>query len=173
MLADLSGHHDGTLNSVILDRSGNILFRQGLPGGGYAPPITINATGRQPPDGQAGRAYSTRSDGAQDPNRLGCRNRRRHPRSQPSGNRTPVRVYRRLYTYGLDGQFEHSTAFTTTLSPTCIAAADLTGNGLDDIVVADALNNSVQVAQDSRMVRLLLPSPCPLASPLRTSPLSM
>src|SRR5262249_9899584 len=51
-----------------------------------------------------------------------------------------------LYTYGPDGRFSRTTAFPTALPPTRIAAADLTGDGLDDIVVANSLDNRIQVA---------------------------
>src|SRR5262249_48413628 len=45
-----------------------------------------------------------------------------------------------------DGTVHRTTVFSTTLLPTRIAAADLTGNGLDDLVVADSLDNRVQGA---------------------------
>jgi hypothetical protein len=45
-----------------------------------------------------------------------------------------------------DGQVRRTTAFSTTRLPTRIAAANLTGDGLDDLVVADSLDDTVQVA---------------------------
>ena len=38
------------------------------------------------------------------------------------------------------------TAFATTALPTSLIAADLTGNGLDDLIAANALDNSVTIA---------------------------
>ena len=67
------------------------------------------------------------------------------PRPQPV--QAPTFVYTvSLYTVATDGTVRRTTAFSTPFLPTRIAAADLTGNGLDDIVVADSLDNSVQVA---------------------------
>ena len=40
----------------------------------------------------------------------------------------------------------HRIAFSTTALPTSLAAADLTGNGLDDLIAANALDNSVTIA---------------------------
>src|SRR5205085_167036 len=51
-----------------------------------------------------------------------------------------------LYTIAANGKVTRRTVFTTTLLPTRIAAADLTGDNFDDLVVADALDNSIQIA---------------------------
>src|SRR5262249_34280670 len=51
-----------------------------------------------------------------------------------------------LYTTSASGAVTHTTAFATTLLPTRLAAADLTGNGLDDLVTADSLDDSIQIA---------------------------
>ncbi len=51
-----------------------------------------------------------------------------------------------LYTIGANGQVARTTAYSTTLLPTRISTADLTGDGLDDIIVANSLDNSIQVA---------------------------
>jgi hypothetical protein len=164
-LANLTGHADGTLDSVILDRSGDILFRQGLPGsdGGLAPPVTINAKEFNPQTGKqeevtvhdltvlltpAGWAVAT-ADAMPDPTILASQHRFLYTVS--------------LYVVGPDGKFQRTTACTTPLLPTRIAAADL-GNGLDDIVVADGLDNSVQVA---------LQRPDGSFSPLMTLPVGL
>ena len=145
-LTDLTG--DGTPDSVILDSTGDILFRKGLPGSDseFAPPVTINASVYNPATTSmeeltahgltvlqtpTGSAVAT-ADAIPDPTLLATEHQFVYSVS--------------LYTYGPDDAFERSTAFTTTLLPTSIAAADLTGDGLDDIVVADSLNDSVQVA---------------------------
>ena len=45
-----------------------------------------------------------------------------------------------------EGVFSRYDAFSTTALPTSLAAADLTGNGLDDLIAANALDNSVTIA---------------------------
>jgi hypothetical protein len=135
-LTDLLGHPDGVKDSVILDRSGNLLFRQGLPGtdNQFAPPVTLNPS--RPARDLAvlqtarGRAIAT-ADASPDPDLLVSEHQFVYAVS--------------LYTSSPDGQFHRATAFSTTFLPTRIAAADLSGNGLDDIVVADSLNDCVQV----------------------------
>jgi hypothetical protein len=147
-LANLTGHPDGTLDSVILDGSGNLLFRQGLSGSSdsFAPPKPINAYVINNQTGKteeltardltvlhlaSGEAVAT-ADAIPDPNVLATEHQFVYSVS--------------LYTGGPDDKFQHTTAFTTNLLPMRIAAADLTGDDLDDIVVADSLNNSIQVA---------------------------
>jgi hypothetical protein len=133
-LADLTG--EGAADSVILDRSGNILFRQVRPGAGspFGPPVILNP-GRPARDltvlrTAARRAVATADAGAD-------------PDLSPVGHF----VYTvSLYAYGAGGQFRRTTAFSTPLLPTRLAAADLTGDGLDDLVVTDSLDNSIQVA---------------------------
>jgi hypothetical protein len=132
-LADLEG--DGIPDSVILDRSGNILFRRGLPGTDslFAPPVILNP-GRPARDltvvktgtGWAAAAAETRFD------------------STLAGPNAFVYTVS-LYTVAADGAVTRRTAFSTPLLPTRIAAADLTGNGRDDLIVANALDNSIQV----------------------------
>ena len=51
-----------------------------------------------------------------------------------------------LYTISANGQVSHRTAFATTALPTSLATADLTGNGLYDLIAANALDNSVTIA---------------------------
>src|SRR5262249_38418844 len=67
-----------------------------------------------------------------------------------------------LYTLGSDGKSSRRTAFSTTLLPTRLAAADLTGSGRSDVVVADALDNCIQIAfqqpDGSFSAPLLLPT---------------
>ncbi len=45
-----------------------------------------------------------------------------------------------------DGDVSRTIAFSTTALPTSLTAADLTGNGLDDLIAANALDNSVTIA---------------------------
>jgi hypothetical protein len=139
-LADLKG--DGTADSVILDTAGHALFRAGLPGGDdqFAPPVSLNDKAHLGQDRPArdltvlrtttGPAVAT-ADALPDP-----------ALSSPGNFAYTVS----LYAVAADGSVQRTTAFATALLPTRIAAGDLTGNGLDDLVVADSLDNSVQVA---------------------------
>jgi hypothetical protein len=139
-LADLTG--DGLPDSVVLDRSGRILFRKGLPGADspFAPPVPLNAdrqgrilrpgrdlTVLRTPKGLAVAAV----DESFDPNLSG-----------PNHFVYTISVY----TVAGNGTVQRASAFSTTLLPTHIAAADLTGDGLDDLVVTNTLDDSVQVA---------------------------
>ena len=139
-LADLNG--DGILDSVILDRSGNILFRAGLPGtdNQFHSPVTLNDTamiGANRPardltvvKTKTGWAIAT-ADASFDPT---------------LSSAGPLVYTVSLYTIGTHGSVIRTTAFSTPFLPTRIAAADLTGDGLDDLVVANSLNNTIQVA---------------------------
>jgi hypothetical protein len=134
-LADLDG--DGIPDSVILDRSGNILFRKGLPGIGnpFTPPVVLNP-GRPARDLTLVRTGSGWSIAAAD------------ARVDPAlSSAQHAFVYTvSLYTIAANGSVSRKTAFSTTALPTRVAAADLTGNGLDDLVAADSVANSVTVA---------------------------
>jgi hypothetical protein len=162
-LADLTG--DGILDGIVLDRSGNILFRKGLgTANQFAPPVILNDTfpettvedarekASSVPETNSedvrtardltvlhtgtGWAIAT-ADALPDPNLF-----------SPNSNF----VYTlSLYTVAADGSVRRTTTFSTTLLPTRIAAADLTDpagitNGLDELVVANALDNSVTIA---------------------------
>jgi hypothetical protein len=150
VLANLDS--DALPDAVVLDRFGNILFRQGLTVGGdsFAPPVPINDSIRNLQTGLleertardlAGLHTATGSviasaDASADPNVLAS---------------THQFVYSvSLYSAAGGGKFARTTAFTTSLLPTRIVAGDLSDpigvNGPDDIVVADALDNSIQVS---------------------------
>jgi hypothetical protein len=133
-LADLTG--DGLLDNVILNSAGNILFRKGLPGtdNPFAPPVVFNH-GRPARDltllhTATGLALAT-ADASFDPTLSGP-------------NHFVFTVS--LYSVAADGIVHRRTAFTTTRLPTRITAADLTGNGLDDLIVANSLDNSIHIA---------------------------
>jgi hypothetical protein len=151
-LANLTGKTD-ELDSVILDRSGNILFRAGVPGedGAFAPPsppingMVFNDQTKTNEEITArdltvlrtptGWAIAT-ADAIPDPNILATQHQFMYSVS--------------LYTYAPDPatgrMFKRTAAFATPLLATRIVAGDLTGDGLDDIVVADSLDNTIQVA---------------------------
>jgi hypothetical protein len=133
-LADVSG--DGIPDSVILDRAGNLLFREGVTGHNdqFAPPVVLNP-GRPARDltllrTGAGWAIATADSG--------------FDRTLSGPNHFVYTVS--VYAVGSGGFVTRTTAFSTSLLPTRIAAADLTGDGLDDLVVTDSLDRSIQVA---------------------------
>src|SRR5262249_38968842 len=167
-LVDLTG--DGILDSVVLDNSGNILYRAGLPGssGAFAPPVILNP-------GRPARAITVLRIGSQ----FAIAAADAHFDPMLSNGRFVFTVS--IYTPGAagdvssrvvygpppqlsstyrasEGMFTRSDAFATTALPTSLAAADLTGNGLDDLIVANALDNSVTI--------VLKISPGPLAAPI-------
>jgi hypothetical protein len=144
-LVDLNG--DGIPDSIVLDRSGNILFRQGLPGqgGAFAPPVILNP-GRPARDCAVVNTGSGLAIAAADA----------HFDPTLSSNGFVFDVS--LYTVSSQGTVRRTTAFSSPALPARIAAADLTGNGLDDLIVANALNNSVTIA--------LQPSPGTFAAPI-------
>ncbi len=148
LLADLNG--DGFSDNVVLHSSGNILFYKGLSGTNntFAPRVILKdkaAPGEDRPARDltvlhtgAGWVIAT-ADSLPDPTLA-----------------TPEHPFLytvSLYTIPVDIQVSgttafvpRTTAFATTLLPTRIAAADLTGDGLDDLVVANSLDNSIRVA---------------------------
>jgi len=155
-LVDLTGN--GILDSVVLDNSGNILYRAGLPGtsGAFAPPVILNP-------GRPARAITVLRIGSQ----FAIAAADAHFDPTLSNGRFVFTVS--IYTAGAagnvssqleygpppqlsstytasEGIFSRSDAFATTALPTSLAAADLTGNGLDDLIVANALDNSVTIA---------------------------
>ncbi len=147
-------NHDGSLDTVILDRAGNILFRKGLPGTAktFSPPVSVNGMlfNNQTKKTEeltardltvlrtaTGWAIAT-ADAIPDPNILATEHQFVYSVS--------------LYEYAAaSGKFQPTTAFTSTILPTRIAAADLVDptdivNGIEDLVVANSLDNSVTVA---------------------------
>ncbi len=142
LLASLVPGNSST-DSVILDRDGNILFRTLLPGSNtrFGPPVTLNAD-------QPARAITTLDTGnGPAVAAIDSPNAATFNAAADTFNYTVS-----LYTLGADGKpLPPTTAFTTTILPTSIAAGNLTDSigtsgGLDDIVVASALDNSVTIA---------------------------
>lgn len=133
-LVDLT--RDSIRDSVILDASGNVLFRQGLAGsdGAFMPPRILNADrrARDLTIVNTGSGYSVATaDSSFDP-----------ILSTPT-NPFPYTVS--LYAISA-GSITQTTAFSSLRLPTRIVAGDLTGDGRDDIVVANSLDNSTQVS---------------------------
>jgi hypothetical protein len=134
-LADLTG--DGIPDSVVLNSAGDILFRKGLKGSdNLFAPLKILNPGRPARDltvlqTASGMAIAT-ADANPDPTL-----------SSPGHFVYTVSLYR----VAADGTpLPPKTAFTTNLLPTRIVAAALTANGLDDLIVANSFNNSIQIA---------------------------
>jgi len=128
-LQDLTGTLDSNGNPIpdelILDSSGALLFRQGQGAPDqFAPPKIINpghpardATVFQTADGWAVAAVDE------------------------AGNTVSI------YTWNAaTASFERTAGFATGNLPVCIAAADLTGDGLDDLVVSNEFDDSVTIA---------------------------
>ena len=133
LLADVNG--DGIPDSIVLDRSGNILFRAGLPGAAdtFAPPEILNP-------GNPARAIAIFTIGSQ----LAIAAADAHFDPALSSSQFVFTVS--IYTVSKSGQISRRVAFSTTALPTSLTAADLTGNGLDDLIAANALDDSVTIA---------------------------
>jgi hypothetical protein len=132
-LADLDG--DGLADSLVLDRSGAILFRAGLPGNRFAPPVVLN------PDRPARDLTVLRTGAGWAAAAVDA------PGSEPTlapANLFPYRVS--LYTLAPGGSATRKTIYTGTRLPTRLAAADLSGSGRDDLVMANAQDGTVSVA---------------------------
>jgi hypothetical protein len=146
LLADLDGDH--IPDSVVLDRSGRILFRRGLgPAGSFAPPVVLNPE----LDSQTGQLLRPARDLALVDTGSGWAVAAADAGPDPLLSKQaghPVYTIS-LYTYDPStGKFKRTTAFATDFLPERIAAANLNGNadGLDDLIVANGLDNSVAVA---------------------------
>ncbi len=131
-LADLNG--DGVLDSIVLDRSGDILFRKGMPGAtnAFAPPVILNP-------GRPARVITVLRMGSQ----FAVAAADAHFDPTLSSSQFVFTVS--IYTVDQNGTTARRTAFSTTALPTSLTAADLTGNGLDDLIAANALDNSVSI----------------------------
>jgi hypothetical protein len=156
-LADLDG--DGIPDSIVLDRSGNILFRKGLAGAtrAFDPPVILNS-------GRPARAITILRIGPQFA--IAAADAQFDPTLSTSQFVFTVSIYTvtendnksslswvgprpqidSSFTGGDIGNISRRVAFSTTVLPTSLAAADLTGSGLDDLIAANALDNSVTIA---------------------------
>jgi uncharacterized repeat protein (TIGR01451 family) len=163
-LANLTGDKDGTLDAVVLDRSGNLLFRKGLSGAGnpFAPPVPLNDKAHLDSSGHIflQGLPSNDNQGEDRPARdltvltipkgeaIATADSLPDPHLSGAGHF----VYTvSLYTLAANGSGTRTTAFTTTLLPTRIVAGDLTDpagtpGGLDELIVANSLDNSVTIA---------------------------
>jgi hypothetical protein len=138
LLADLNG--DGAVDRVVLDRSGRILFRQGLPSSNlifqsptFAPPVILNPA-------HPAREITILRTGSELV--IAAADSRFDPDLSTSQFVFTVSVYR----VDSNGAVSRHTAFSTTAPPSRLVAADLTGDGLADLIAANPLDNSVTVA---------------------------
>jgi FG-GAP-like repeat/Bacterial pre-peptidase C-terminal domain len=132
-LVDLNG--DGTPDSIVLNRSGDILFRKGLAGASHAlaPPVILNP-GRPARDITILRVGNGLAVAAGDA----------HYDSSLSTSRFMFTVS--LYRVAADLTVSRRTAFAAADLPVRLAAADLTGDGLQSLVAANPLDDSVTIA---------------------------
>jgi FG-GAP-like repeat/Bacterial pre-peptidase C-terminal domain/FG-GAP repeat len=135
LYGDFSG--DGVGDTVVLDQSGNILFRAGLPGStnAFAPPVILNP-------GRPARAINEVLLGS----RLAIVAADAHYDSALSTSAGHFVFTVSLYTVGPNGQVTRIVAFAAADLPTSLATAQLTGNGLFDLIAANALADTVTIA---------------------------
>ena len=115
LVADVNG--DGTDDVLVVDGAGNILYRQGIPGqpGTFEPPVTVNP-------GTPSRDIAWVPDTNQGPVLASV---------DAHDNAISLYAYR-------DGGFVKVGSLATGFLPAQIIAADLNGNGWDDLVVRNA-----------------------------------
>jgi FG-GAP-like repeat/Bacterial pre-peptidase C-terminal domain len=132
-LADFNA--DGINDSIILDRSGEILYRAGIAGvaGTFAPPVVLNP-------GRPARAIAVLKIGSQ--YAIAAADAHFDPTLSADHFLFTVSIY----TVSATGRLARRTAFATTALPTSLVAAQLTANGLDDLIAANSLDNSVTIS---------------------------
>ena len=138
VVVDVNG--DGTDDALVVDGAGNILYRQGIPGqpGTFEPPVTVNPP---LPDG-------SNPDASRDIAWL------------PNTDQGPVLASVdakdntiSFYAYRDGGFVRLNGSLTTGGFPAQIIAADLSGDGLTDLVVRNAGDGTLSVYLGSPVVR--------------------
>ena len=121
---------DGTDDVLVVDGAGNILYRQGIPGqpGTFEPPVTINP-------GTPSRDIAWVPDTNQGPVLASV---------DAQDNAISLYAYR-------DGGFVKVGSLATGFLPAQIIAADLNGNGWDDLVVRNAGAGTLSVFFNNEM----------------------
>lgn len=137
---------DGILDSIVLDRSGNILFRKRLAitGNSLAPPVILN-TGYPARDIAVLRSGSGVAIAAAD------------ARFDPALSVDEFVFPLSSYTIDASGEVKRHVAASTTELPARLVAADLTGNGLDDLIAANPLDDTVTIAIQTSTGRFSTP----------------
>jgi hypothetical protein len=148
-LVNLTG--SGPLDSVVLDRSGNILYRKGLVGSNnaFAPPVILNL-------GRPARDITILNTGSG----LAIAAADAHFDSTLSTNQFVFTVS--FYTVAADGSVSRSTAFATPALPVRLATADLAGTGRADLIAVNSLDNSVTIALQTVPGRFAVPLTLPV-----------
>jgi hypothetical protein len=133
LLADITGNR--ILDSVVLDRSGEILYRAGLPRdtNSFAPPVILNP-------GRPARAIAMLKIGT----RFVVAAADSHFDPTLSTNQFVFTVS--IYSVSASGTVTRITAFSSSALPTSLSAAVLTSSGRQDLITANALDNSVTIA---------------------------
>ena len=130
LVADVNG--DGTDDVLVVDGAGDILYRQGIPGqpGTFEPPVTVN-----PPLPDGSNPYASRDIAW-----------------LPNTDQGPVLASVdahdndiSFYAYRDGGFVRLSGSLTTGQLPAQIIAADLSGDGLTDLVVRNASDGTLSV----------------------------
>ena len=130
LVADVNG--DGTDDVLVVDGAGDILYRQGIPGqpGTFEPPVTVN-----PPLPDGSNPYTSRDIAW-----------------LPNTDQGPVLASVdakdnaiSFYAYRDGGFVRLSGSLTTGQLPAQIIAADLSGDGLTDLVVRNAGDGTLSV----------------------------
>jgi hypothetical protein len=128
---------DGLLDTVVLDQSGDILFRAGLPGssGAFAPPEILNS-------GRPARAITAVEIG----NRMAIAAADAHydPTLSAAAGKFVFAVS--IYSIAPSNVVSRAVAFETPELPTSLAAAPLAPNGNFALIAAEAIDNTVSIA---------------------------
>ena len=161
LVADVTG--DGTDDVLVVDGSGNILFRQGIPGepGTFQPPITV-----QPLDPSTGAVEYPSRDIAWIPNTV---DGPLLASVDAQDNAVSLYAWR-------NGGFVRVGSLTTGQLPAQIIAADLNNTGYDDLIVRNdgdgtlsVFFNSLEGSPPSDLEPFGAPGPCRSAWVSRTS----
>jgi hypothetical protein len=130
LVVDVNG--DGALDVLIVDASGNILYRQGIPGqpGSFEPPVTINPSLADGSNPYASRDIAWLSDTDQGS-------------ILASVDSSEDAIF--FYAYRDGGFVQLNGSLTTGEFPAQIIAADLSGGGFTDLVVRNAADGTLSV----------------------------
>jgi len=144
LLADVNG--DGTDGVLVVDGAGDILYRQGIPGhpGTFEPPITVNP-------GFPSRDITWVPNTDQGPVLASV---------DADDDAISLYVYR-------DGGFVRVGSLATGRLPAQIVAADLSDDGLDDLIVRNARDGSLSIYSNLDFTQALVG---PFAGPVRPGP---
>ena len=146
LVADVNG--DGTPDVLVVNSTGNILYRQGIPGqpGSFLPPVTVNP-------GNPSRDIAWLPNTSQGP-----------VLASLDAQDDAILFY--VYRYG--GFVQLSGSLPTGQFPAQIIAAQLSSNGLDDLVVRDAGDGTLTVYLGSWFRSRSLGAASPLDPPIFT-----